>query len=342
MALLWIDGFDNYGSTIDSGISPSGVLGRKYSITQNTNNFRIRAGRINGYSLDLNYDTSFIHKNSLTTVDTVVVGFAFSFASYSWPGYAFFTLYDGATVGINLKHTVNGAIQVCRGGTVLGTTADYIITPGIWKYLELKIKCHSSTGTYELRINGVNVLSGTGANTKAGTHDYHDGFRLTGIDDDLPKVDDFYFLDTSGATNNDFLGNIRVETIRPDANGDSTQFTPSSGNNYACVDETVVNDDTDYVEDSTSGHQDLYGYSATTLTTIKGLMICTDCRDTDVTDYNLKTSCKSGATDSDDAGQSVGSTSFVTLKRILETDPNTSSAWTQTDLNAAQFGVKVG
>ena len=51
---------------------------------------------------------------------------------------------------------------------------------------------------------------------------------------------------------------------------------------------------------------------------------------------------KSGGTNSDGSSVAIGGTTFRTITpRILETDPNTSSAWTDSNVDAAEFGVKV-
>ena len=39
MALLWIDGFDNYGTTIGGAPSPTGILNRKYATVFGDNYF---------------------------------------------------------------------------------------------------------------------------------------------------------------------------------------------------------------------------------------------------------------------------------------------------------------
>ena len=129
-----------------------------------------------------------------------------------------------------------------------------------WYYIELKVKCATS-GTFELRVGGTTVTSGTG-NTKLGSHDYHDGFPIFGGAHPAGRFDDLYFLDASGSTNNDFLGNVCVVTARPDAAGDSTLWTPDSGNNYARVNEAVCGDDSNYVQDGTTDDLDLYNYAA--------------------------------------------------------------------------------
>lgn len=245
---------------------------------------------------------------------------------------------------MNWRITSAGELAVYKGGSSIATTSGLNIIAGAWYYIEFKVVT-GTTGTYELRVDGVNVLSSGSYNTKT-TNNYHTTFRLTGWESSSygPVFDDLYCLDGSTGLDTDFLGNMRVVTIRPDGAGGSTQWTPDTGSNYARVNEEVCGDDSNYVEDSTTGHEDLYDYAALTgiVGDIKGVMVCTDCRCTDATSFTLKTACNSGGTESDDAGQAISSTTFVTKKRVIEKDPHTTAAWDIAGINAAQFGILVG
>jgi len=344
MAVVWIDGFDNYGT---SGVpSPTNIVARRYAITALESNMLIRDGRFGEYGIVLNNNpTCYISPGPLTTNATLIVGFAFKFPSLPWAsGREFLSFYDGTTLGINVKTAADGQFSIYLGTSLVATSTSAAIVADTWYYFELKVVCNTYTGSYELRISDTPILSATNQNTKNGSHDYHTTFRLYGttwVEAYGPRYDDLYACDGSGATNNDFLGNVRVSTLRPDGAGDSTQFTPSAGDNYTCVDEVTVNDNTDYVSDGTSGHTDLYTYSDTTLSGIKAIAICTDCRETDAKTMNIHNVCKSGGTQDDGSSVIIGSCNFVQKQRILETDPNTSGQWQAANLNSAQFGVKI-
>jgi hypothetical protein len=343
--LLWIEGFDNFGTS--GAPTPTGSIGRKYPTLASENKMVVVVGRLGGYALAPNYDnTCYLSPGALTTNATMVLGFAVKFPVNLYaPRFA--ALYDGTTRSIGVSRGNDGELIVDCAGTVLGTTVGAGITTDAWYYIELKVVCNAN-GSVVLQVGEQTVLSLPDVNTKAGTNDYHTTFRLmgtcTGTVGEATRYDDLYCLDGTSAINNDFLGNMRVATMLPEAAGDSTDFTPSAGDNYACVDENPSNDDTDYVEDATTDHTDLYNYTALTAISsgIVGCQVNTVCRETDATSYNLKTVCKSDDTASDDAGQAIGTTSYVNRKRIIETDPDTGVAWLQAGLNAAQFGVKVG
>lgn len=347
MALLWIDGFDAYGST--PGNAAVGLY--RYTVSGNTG-LLVQNGRSGGYALQMAGVSRSIKTPTLGNLATVVVGFAFQ-PKTSYAAVVIMTLLDDATAGFVLRHTATGEFELRSGATVLGTTSGAAVALDTWAYIELKVTTHATTGAFELRINGTNVLSGSNVDTKNGTHDYINSVRLelsTG-GTNLYLFDDFYICDTSGSVNNNFLGNRKVVTLFPNAEGDESDFTPASGtDNSAMVDDNPppatgsnVTSDTDYVESSTVGHKDLYQYGNLGGSgSINGVQVTTICGVTDANTFTLKTLAKSGTTESADGGVTVSSTTYTAVSRILETNPDTSSAWTASEVDSAQFGIEVG
>lgn len=343
MALLWIEGFEGMGTSDGSHPSPTGILSRKYPTVVYPDYMWLVAGRTGGHGLNMNGVWAELYTSNLTTNATMVVGFAYYYtATYQA---RIVTLYDGAQQGVNLRQATGGELAVYRDGTLLATTSGLGLQTGTWYWIELKVVCGDS-GSYELRVGGINKLSASGVDTKAGSNDYHTRVGWIGPANGAMYIDDIYILDGSGSANNDFLGNVKVVAIVPDGDVSGYQdFTPSAGSDhYALVDENPVNDDTDYVESGTTGHKDLWTYVAASGlgTTIAGIQINTMVRETDAESFSLKTLIKSDTTEDEGAGEVIGSTSYKMLKRISETDPATAAAWTSSGVNAAQFGVKVG
>lgn len=341
MALLWIEGCEGFGTSIGSVPSPSGIIGRKYPTVGVEAAMKIRAGRIGGYSVEFANPNCYFQTSALTTDDTLIVGCAIyktGIGSLSTPVVG---LYDGATLGMNVRILSDGTLEVLRGTTQLEVTTNSI-NAATWYYLEFKVVCHDSTGSYDLKINETTWASATGVDTKAGTNAYHDKVMFRGNDfASATWVDDIYICDGSGSINNDFAGNVKVIALRPDSAGDDTDWTPSAGANYATVDEVELDEDTTYVETSTPNDQDLYNYdNLPSVGDIKGLQVVTEVRVTDAQSYDLNSVIKSGATEDEGAADTITSTSYVTQTRVQEIDPNTSSLWTKVNVNAAQFGIK--
>lgn len=341
MALLWIEGFDAFGVTDSAAASPTGIIGRKYSVATEAS-CQVRPGRFGGHSLLFTNGNSLYPPPPLTTEDTVVFGCS----TYGMTGplsSGLVGLYDGTTQGINIGFVNSTTMYINRGGTTLETftVPNMALT---WHFVELKVKCNGVSGTYEVRIDGVNVASDTGLNTQAGANAYHTTFRLqtTWGGGYASCYDDLYFLDSSGSVNTDFLGVRKVTTLFPTDVGSDNDWTGSAEvDHYTLVDENPCDDDTTYVESSTSTDKELWTFDTLTdVGIVSGIQVNTDCRETDATPFSIKTVVKT-LSESDDAGQVVGTSSYTTRRRLLETDPYDSEAWSASRINDAQFGIKV-
>ena len=342
--LLLIDGFDSYGTTIGSAPSPAGILARKYVDTLSESTMRIETGRFGGYSLRFYSGVFRVGPQSLTTDATMIVGMALKFANCPSRS-VFLTFYDGTNYGVSLWVTVGGELVVTdRAGTQLAITSGLGLLSNVWYYIEMKVVCGVS-GSFELHVGGGSVLSGVGDTRATVGHDYNDGFRLCQYDYSSLTFyfDDLYCLDGSGLLNNDFLGVQKVTTLFPDGVGSANEWTGSgAADHYTYVNELVCDDDTTYVESLVAAQKELWAYqSITDVGSIAGLQISVDCRETDANPFNLITVVKT-ASESDNVASLVGTSSWITKQRLLETDPADSIVWDETKINSAQFGVKVG
>ena len=338
MSLLWIDGFEGYGTSVGSTPSPTGVMGRKYNMVSE-NGIDIEVGRLAGYCMELASSSCEVFTPSLTTDATLIIGFAFKIISGGANNIV--VMRTGSTVGMGVRWLDTGELSVRLGTSTIATTSTLALTSNTWYWLEFKVVCNNSTGSYSLKVGGTEVLSGSSIDTQAGASAYHDNVYFSSSL--ALSVDDFYICDGAGSVNNDFLGNCRVLAIRPDGAGNSTVWTPDSGDNYTRVNGVIIDDDTSYVESDTTDDLDLYTYAdVADLGDIFGIQINTCCKETDATSFSLKTTIRSGTTNYDDSAQSIGTTNYITKKRIAEVDPDTTTAWTISGLNAAEFGIKVG
>lgn len=343
MALFFMDSFDSYGDPFNEAI-----MARRYGTVVNGAQYQATTGRFGGKACYIYWDSSayFGTEGLGITNDTIVAGFGYkmvtAIAAATYPVFAF---YDGSTKGMNLRVNSSGKWCVYRGDTLIATDTGASVVPGTWYWIEFKVKCNDTTGTYDLKVNTTTRLSATAQDTKAGSNNYHDGFRFFGGGPggtSNPAFDDFYLLDGSGSFNTDFLGNHRVITLRPSASGDSTQWTPSAGSNYAAVDEVEADDDTTYVESGTSGHKDLYNYDDLSGVTdvIKGVQSVIDCRETDATTYSIYQPVKS-TTESQGSSEVIGTESYTERVRLMEKNPVTTNQWTVAEVNGAQFGIEL-
>lgn len=339
MALLFIDGFDHY-ATAD-------ITKKWTAIGAGSPVINASAGRRSGGALlcpNATTNTANMQKTLPSSYATLIVGFALKVSAFS--ARSVVRLMDTATVHVNVFLNLDGTLSVRRGTTVLTTTASALSTD-TWYYLELKATINDTTGSYDLRLNGSSWTSGSNVDTRnAGNASVNvvslgtDGVATNAL---TQSFDDLYVADTSGsAPHNDFLGDVRIDTLYPTADGTYTQFTPSTGtDHYALVDETAPNT-SDYVESSTAGHKDSYamGDLSAITGTIFGVQVSAAALKDDAGARSLKVGVRSSTTDSVDAGTAL-STSQLYYSRILQTDPATTAAWTESGVNAAQALVEV-
>ena len=337
MAMIFMDGFDQ----------PSiGQLAYRGWGAGNWAMYAMYTGRFGvGQCLQVWEDSTISHSLP-STYSALIVGFAMVVPSNSYSGNS----KDRMTLGSVKLGTIDvGSGQYVWAitdltGTTQGTTR---FTTGGWNYVEAKIVFHGSTGTVELRVNGLPTaeLSATGRNTGAGVS----GFNLRNYWPPSSYFDDIYFCDTTGpAPNNDFLGDIRVEYLVPTGAGAKTNFTPSAATNWQTVDEAGGASDADYNSDNVPGAMDLFAMS-----NLSGNGLVFGVQPSVrawKSDAGFRT-VKAVAFMSNGTGETaryypslkfaVGdSPAFST--RLMSLSPDTNVAWTVAEVNALQFGYMVG
>jgi hypothetical protein len=258
---------------------------------------------------------------------------------------------SGATIHIAVRLNQDGSVQVRRGGDAGAVIASAPAgsVPGLgWHYMECRVIISDTVGVVEVRMDGSStpVINFSGDTRNGGTSTNIDylggsGSGATGYN----EWDDMYVVDTLGAINNTFLGDVRVYTLAPNGNGAYSQFVGSDGNsvdNYLLVDEAPYNT-ADYVGSPTTGQRD--SYLLTDLPATVATVFATQSRaivaKSDAGAASIKQSIRVAATDYDTAA-TVLSTTWIDLVTLYETNPNTGVQWTAAGVNGAEIGVVVG
>ncbi|MHA2066927.1 MAG: hypothetical protein ACXABY_21380, partial [Candidatus Thorarchaeota archaeon] len=215
-----------------------------------------------------------------------------------------------------------------------------------WHFYEIKASINSSTGAGDvtIRIDGEIAISvqGVPMETTSPT-----GFQFVDLytSSTATYYDDLYIIDTSTGPNNDWIGEVRIESLQPDGTtSTNTDLTPSAGSNYQNVDESPPNSDTDYNSSSTVNHMDTHTTAGLTgpasVKTVYGIQVNTWSRKTDSADRDVAPVVLSNVT-------TVSGTSIPVTQTYnyyfdhWETDPDTGSAWTESGINSAEFGYEV-
>lgn len=277
---------------------------------------------------------------------TIVCGFAF------WPATAttsrtFFRLMgdDGAVHLSLLLNNPGDTVRISNaGGTLETSTAT--LTRDDWNYIEIKAKIDDSTGTYDVRLNGDSILSGTSIDTRNGgtaavvTHVQYYMSSGNGSGN-IWRFDDLYILDDQGTKNNDFLGSVRIYPVYPTAEGNYSAWTPSTGiDNSALVDETDPNGDTDYISSSTATNKDSYTHGGIGATSgaVHAVTVNAVGRRDSGGSRAVKSLVRLSSTDANGASKTLLD-SYRNHQGIHETKPG-GGDWTISDVNNCEFGIE--
>lgn len=329
MGTLMLEGFEGLASSSDWNLKHGGSSAGGFF-----------TGRWGGTSKAVGVDAGgFTHTFPIAATPEVYLGGAFKAPGAGYQT-AVLRAYRSGGVQCQLQIMANGSLALYRGSgsVLLAETAPSLIVSNAWNYYELYVKAHTTLGAFEVRLNGVTVLSGTGVNTaQTGIADVDQvGWPTAGAGQNL--WDDLY------CTDDRFLGDVRIEAIYPSSEGASSGFTPSTGtDNAAMVDDTTPDDDTTYVEASVVGTLDTYVFTdtASVVGEVKAVQWVTRARKDDSGTRSIRQVVRIGGTDYEGAAEKALSTSYDYAKDVLDENPDTSAPWTVSDINSAEFGFKV-
>lgn len=354
--LLFTEGFDWSTSTVNIQNTTKWELFGSFNINTTNQRFTSGGNNINGTGRG---SGNRLYRPIGQNLVSGVIGFAVRIDASASYQMNFCHLSDGipasGTVQLGVILNDDLTLSIIRNSTanVLGTTT-FALSTATWHYIEFKFKISDSisAGDVQIYVDGDSKLSLAAAtDTKHTSNAYatYMGFNgnspaVTTPGGGAYYIDDIYLIDLTGSTNNAPLGNVRIQTLLPNGNGNSSQFTGSDGNstdNYLLVDEPNYAT-TDYVDGANVGDKDTYAFANTTATTatIYGLTINVNALKTDAGARGIKPVVRHSGTDYDGTEITL-STSAIGYQQVYEQNPGTSSGWTKSDVDAAEFGVKV-
>jgi len=335
MALRFCDGFDHY-ATAD--------ITKKWDLV-NACSINGAYGRFGTPGLYVNYYMYKVFDNQATWI--VGMGFQPNAWVNNVPDVS---IIDNGTCQVDLRYDNNHRFYVTRNGTTLGSGSMVLRSPH-WYYIELKVLIDNTNGGVWLRINGQDeirlgayALTPTSLDTQATANAYANQIWLGSGASANYLCDDLYICDATGSRNNDFLGDVRVQTILPSADGGTNEWTASAGSRWECVDDPTPDSVTDYISEDTAGQKNTFAFGNVTPTsgTVKGTQILIAARKDDAGSRFIAPVYGNGtpASDVDGATVSVGD-SYIYYSEIKEQDPVAAADWTIASVNAAEFGVRL-
>lgn len=209
-----------------------------------------------------------------------------------------------------------------------------------WHTLEIYVKIgDSSNGAVDVRIDGSSIYSADPVDTQGNA--INDIGRLVIRGYDATGSDGLVIDDVVLYANDDFLGSHRIQTLRPDGAGNSSDWTPSAGTRHEAVDEQVPDDDTTYVSESTLNDSDLYTVDdpASSPQTVHAVVVNNVSRATGTTPKAIRAQVRHGSTTGNGSAVNIPDDSAYHLNQTAFTqNPDTASAWTADDLSDLEIG----
>lgn len=256
-----------------------------------------------------------------------------------------FTYSGNVVVGFQVYQKTH-ILKFYVGGT---TIAQVPVLPSLntnqWYLWEIHVKIDNSIGVVELKIDN-NLIYSYSGDTLPSSYSTINSVVLGCPWAQYSYLDDIAINNISGVVDNSWCGDGRVLALKPNANGDSSQFTGSDGNstdNYLLVDDVPHDSDTSYVQANVSGYYDLYNLEACGLTAvdIKRVWVEGIAKDTTTGSGILTPMIKTNSTEVESDPVAL-STSYALIKsEEFLVNPVTLSAWTTEDLDNLQAGIKV-
>lgn len=337
MTVLFVDGFDQYSNFTSA---PPGIYGSWLAYGAFNAQTSMDVGRFDTgpapYVIYCGFQR-FIGANltSMSIGAAIKVGAA---ATAVTNPNAMGVLDSAGNPQIGVKIDSLGNIVLYRGSTVvLAQTFDAPCRYLTWHYLECEFFIDDTTGTAKVYLNGKKVIDYTGdtrATAVVGANFVHIGGNLYGA----IVFDDFYVTDTAAR-----LGELRVDTLRPDGDSTALNWTPSTSTvHYTMVNEVAANADTNYVQGPSVGFIDMYTVAnlATTPANVVAVQIMSASRKTDAAVREIAHKIRSGATTVNGASKAL-TASYIYYSDIWPLNPATSAAWTYTDVNSMEIGLEV-
>lgn len=334
MTLLFTEGFGSSNDLNDLLI--------KWDSASDIGNAGFATGRIPGLGHSFAFNGTSLKTRSLTSHATYIVGFGFYNVNLPADPVTILNFNDSTTTNVNIRFNPTTRFwEARRGSTSLGTGT----TPCLedtWYYIEVKVTVNSSTGVVTLKVNAASDIALTSQNTQVGGAAQTNVVEFASTNKNGKyRLDDIYVLNTAGSLNNDFLGDVKVETVKITGAGNSTQWTPTA--NYDNYDAVAGPSSNEIIATSTADNIDLYTYNdIAKISSIKAVVVNMVARNSDSTSHVMTDVVRRSSTNYAGSNQTVNTSGYKNYQFIRETDPSTAAAWANAAaVNAGEFGVKL-
>ncbi len=339
MTLILVEGFDHFQGLSElndkgwtSGTASPGDVGPPGS-------GRVPGVGVNGRAFHIGFSSDPIYKFLPGSYNEIVWGMGFKSNSVDGVGdFCYYASSSGVEV-FAVGLVANKLVVYDSTGTAVGTgTTSYMSNN--WHYVEVKINV--SAGSLELRLDGnpTPEISVSGADFGGAPID-RITLRFMGFDVPGCWYDDIYVEDTSSGPNDDFLGDVVVETLFPAADGFHHDWVPDIGtDHFSRVNEPIADGDASVVTSKITNDIDTYTMFplGIVLGSIYGAQLNLYARKNDASVRQIRPIVRQAGTDHVFGATETLSTDYIVYSYQMDQDP-TSADWTISTINDDEYGI---
>jgi len=339
MALRFIDGFETYGPVSTSTRVLQEAMSGRWDCLQSyaDADISIQAGAHGGLSLFMDSSDDYITK-TLDNQQTWVVGFWLKMDTYYGSVRPFLLLYDGTNKQCEIRiDSPNKKLEVWTDQTYRGESTT-VLDLDTWYFVEAKFVIDATaSGTYELKINGTSEVSGSAVTSDSG-NDYASSLTILNNYNNF-YIDDLYICDGTAGLD-DFLGLCKVSVSYPTSDSSPSAWTTSTGSDHYALVNDSERDTSEYVYTDTNTNEDMYNFTVSEVGTILGLQFGVECSANGSVVKEFRAIVRNGNDSNASKVIMGGVESPQSILVAAEYLPGTSTAWTNTTINATDFGCE--
>lgn len=250
-------------------------------------------------------------------------------------------LMDGSTAQAGLRITAAGVLELIRStGTVVASTG-VVLAQSAFNLIQGRINVHNTTGSAEIRLNKQVIYTGTNLNTRGGSNNWVNGWRVMGAGGP-GRVASVLLFDGAGNAPNTWTPEAAIYSAAPTADGGVIEWTPNAGANWAATDEAPNDGDTTYVSAASSPLTDSFitASPAPLGAAPYALAVEVVARKDDAGTNELDLGLRIGATVYMKGAPAALTTTYQRFRAVWDLNPATAAAWTLADMQAAQIVIR--
>lgn len=340
MALLWMEGYDQYGGNGNEALT---LEGEWLEFTCSLDNTKARTGNV---SMASNNNGGGYSRRSLNG-DQTTVGIGCGFFMVQAP------ISPNAATSICEVRDVNdvrqvwltcgttGRLQVWRDDTApeLIGASTFELAVGTWNHIELKVVLDDSVGAILVYVNGVKRIDVSGINTlnsNATIYGSQVGFGAPGGGGSWNAKlywDDIFVYNQDTGGLHDILGQYGVYTLMPNGDASPQDWALSAGSSaFALIDE-IPPDDTTFIFATTATKESDFTVQPlpANIVSVAGVQPTARLLKTDTGDCSVQVGVQRGGNYSLHTAFAI-TTSGTFYWNVDEIDPDGSGAWSPTHL----------